>query len=624
VRLGATLVGAAIVCALPATVSAQARLQTEASARQVEVGENFQVQLTALASSDDEVPSDPKLPAPPGVTVRGPSVSSQTQVSITNGRMSRSVGITVTWTLSAARPGKYRIGPPSVEVQGKRQQGDVVQIEVLAEGSLPRRGDPRRGPGFDPFDFFDPFGRSPFPRGLLDPNSDDFADDVPPVPPEFQLDRAPDRTAFVRVKSAPEKVVVGQQVTFDIYGYGGRGPYRVGGVTEPSRPDFLAYAIEDSDQNAVRVPIGDDVFIAQRLRQYALFPLKAGKLTVGPVEVLFGGDRYATRKPLSRSSDPLEILVEEPPLAGRPPGYRLGDVGEYTLSATVEPRRVQAGEAISVVARLEGVGNVPSTLNVPQQHGVEWLEPNVVSDVEPKGNVVRGFRSFTYVVKLTEAGIVDLGELALPFYNPDRQRYEFARADLGAVEVAKGRETKRAQSAQASPLDELGKVRGKLASVAPEKQHLTDKPWFLWLIFGAPLGVVLTDGGIRLWSAFKRRATAKKDDPRTLAEASINEASRLPLGESAKAAALVERALFLAIEAGTGLRARALLRSELRAALERAAVPADRATAVVALLDDCEKARFAQDASGPTPSDWVARAEPLTRALLRQKPRSTN
>ncbi len=106
-RLGAALVGAAVVCALPAGAAAQARLQTEASARQVEVGENFLVQLTALASSADDAPTNPKLTAPPGFTVRGPSVSSQTQVSITNGRMSRSVGITVTWTLSAARPGKY-------------------------------------------------------------------------------------------------------------------------------------------------------------------------------------------------------------------------------------------------------------------------------------------------------------------------------------------------------------------------------------------------------------------------------------------------------------------------------------------------------------------------------------
>jgi hypothetical protein len=624
VRLGAALAFAAIICALPTSASAQVRLQTEASARQIEVGENVQVQLTALTSSEDEVPSNPKLVAPPSVTVRGPSVSSQTQVSIVNGRMSRSVGITVTWTLSASRPGKFRIGPPSVEVQGKRQQGDVIELEVLAPGTLPRRGDPRRGPGFDPFDFFDPFGRSPFPRGLLDPNSDDFADDLPPVPPEFQLDRAPDRTAFVRVRTTPEKVVVGQQVTFDIYGYGGRGPYRVGGVTEPSRPDFLAYAIEDSDQSAVRVPIGDDVFLAQRLRQYALFPLKAGKLTVGPVEVLFGGDRYATRKPLTRASEPLEIVVVEPPLAGRPPGYRVGDVGQYTLSATVEPRRIQVGEAVSVVARLEGIGNVPLTLNVPQQHGVEWLEPNVVADVEPKGNVVRGFRSFTYVVKLTEAGSVDLGELALPFYNPTSERYEFARAELGKVEVVPGAGPKSTDAAEKSTLEGLGKVRDRLEPLSPEKRYLTDQPWFLWLVFGAPLGVVLTDGGLRLWGLLKRRASAKKDDPRLLAESALNHASRLPRNEATKAPALVERALFLAIEAGTGLRARALLRSDLRQALERAGVPADRATAVVALLDDCEKARFTADASGSSASEWVLRAEPLTRALLRQKPRASS
>jgi len=235
--------------------------------------------------------------------------------------------------------------------------------------------------------------------------------------------------------------------------------------------------------------------------------------------------------------------------------------------------------------------------------------------------VVRGFRSFTYVVKLTEPGSVDLGELTLPFYDPERRRYEIAKAVLGKVEVTPGSESKRDERAKASPLETLGKARTELGPVAAQPRHLTDFPFYLWLIFGAPPSIVLVDGSLRLYGIIKRRSSAKRSEPRRLVEAALDEAKRLPPSDSAKAAALCERALFLAIEGGPGLRARALLRSELKGALERAGFPADQAGRVVALLDDCEKARFTQDASGPSPREWVARAEPLTRALLRHKPR---
>src|SRR5690606_25369981 len=124
---------------------------------------------------------------------------------------------------------------------------------------------------------------------------------------------------------------------------------------------------------------------------------------------------------LLRESQPLEVVVVEPPLDGRPAGYRLGDVGRYTLSATVEPKRVRQCDAVSVVAKLEGSGNLPPTLVLPRQRGVEWLEPSTTESIDTDHGVLRGQRTFSYVVKLDRPGKVDLGELTLPYYDPDRR-----------------------------------------------------------------------------------------------------------------------------------------------------------------------------------------------------------
>jgi hypothetical protein len=615
VRLLPWAFSAAVVIAAPAR--AQVALQTELSAPKVEVGESVQLELSAMSRSDADRPTAPRLSAPAGVEVRGPSVSSQTRVSIINGRMDKTTGITMTWTLTPSRTGKFRIGPPSVEVNGRRQAGEAVELEVVAAGSLPRTR-PRPGqPGFDPFNFFDPFGSSPFPGGVKDPTSDDFADDLPPAPKELALDQPLDPQAFVRVLVKPEHPVVGEQVTLDIYSYGKRGPLRPQNVSEPSRPDFLAFAVEDADNDPIPLQIADDVWVAQRLRQYALFPLKAGRLSIGAVEAQFAVDRLRSRRPLERRSTPLEIVVEEPPAAGRPPGYRLGDVGRYELTANVEPRSVPAGDAVSVVARLEGSGNVPAKLFVPQQNGVEWLEPTIAAEVEPSGSIVRGYRTFTYVIKLTEPGEIKLGELSLPYWDPEARAYRVARAELGSIAVTPGEKRKDKPAAPESPLATLGKPRQTLAGDATRASPLGDRPLFWFLLFGAPLSVVVGDGGLRLARWLGRRRAAQQNDPRELAQQALGQARRLAGKDDAAALAQVERALFLALEAGPGLKARALLKSELERELEQSGMVAEQAQSVVELLTQCENARFTGKLADG--GDLVGRAERLIPALLRHK-----
>ena len=611
------LLGAVVVMAAPA--QAQVKLQTEVSAQKVQLGDSIELQLTVMSSSEDATLSTPKLSAPAGIEVRGPRSSSQTRVSIVNGRMNKSVGVTLTWALTPTRTGKFRIGPPSVEIAGRREQGQVVELEVLPAGSLPRTR-PRPGqPGFDPFDFFDPFGSRPFPGGLQDPTSDNFADDLPPAPKELQLDAPLDPQAFVRVVVSPEHPVVGQQVTLDVYGYVKRRPLSAS-ANEPSRPDFLAFAVEDADTDPIPIQIGDDIWIVQRMRQFALFPLKAGKLAIGSVEAQFATERLRSR-PLERHSPPLEIVVEEPPPQGRPPGYRLGDVGRYELTATVEPRTVTAGDAVSVVARLEGIGNVPAKLNVPQQNGVEWLEPTVASDVEPRGSTVRGYRSFTYVIKLTEAGEIKLGELSLPYWDPEARSYRTLKAELGNVTVTPGDAREVKPKAPESPLATLGKPRSSLDDFHGEARALGDRPVFWFLLLGAPLSVVMLDGSLRLSRWFSRRRALRQSDPRELALQALAEARRLGARDPQAAVAQVERALFLALEAGAKIKARALLKSELERELASSGLAAELVADASRLLESCEHSRFTGKA-GAANDDLVGQAERLIPALLRHKRRT--
>ena len=614
---------AALLVARPA--SAQVSVQTGVSAHKVEVGQSFQFQITAMGSDDGAMAQNPRLSVPPGFEVHGPSVGSQTHMNLNTGR--RTVGISATWTLVPQRAGTFRIGPATVDMGGgKRAKSGVETIEVVPQGTLPRRQ--RR---FDPFSF-DPFGgtfpRNPF--GLRD--EPDEPDEPPPVPEEFRVEHALDPVAFVRAVVSPRNPVVGEQVTLRIYAYGGRGGFNLSNEVEPSRADFLAYTSPDAGvgEQPVRVRIGDTDFIAVSLREHALFPLHSGKLVIGPMSLTFQGPGYRSSTPIVRQSERIVLDVEEPPLRDRPPGYKVGDVGELELDARVDPRRIVAGEGVLVVAKLSGTGNIPSTLVVPQQNGVEWLEPSKTEDIDAKGATVKGFRVFTYVVKLHEPGQVDLGDITLPYFDPKRRAYGVARAALGKVVVDPNpaKASKAAPAASAMPFGTANGVvaipspRHTLAAYAPPAAPFTNGLGFWALLLGAPLVVALSGSGIVLGRRAAERLKTRRTDPDRLAQEALREAADAArAGRAIEAAGAIERALFRAIEAGTGLKARALLRTELESALSTAGVAKKTVDGTLSLLDACEALRFTEGASETSPKALADEARTVANDLARRRAR---
>lgn len=594
----AALAGVVLLAANAAR--AQVNLSTEVSSRKVEVGDRFMVRLRAMAEGGER-PSDPQLKLPPGVSGSGPSVGSQTQMSIVNGQMTQSVGINATWTLMASTPGTFRIGPASVATSTGRKQDRAVTVEVVPPGTLPRDPPPLGGQPLDPWGMLRGFGNSPFP-GF--PGFDDQPQEepqLPLVPEEYRFERAPDPVAFLRARAVPRKVVVGEQVTLSIYAYGGRGPYQFEIGREPSRDDFLGFNLQDGVRQTEVHALDQDNqrWITFKPSEFALFPLKAGKLKAGRMSYAFVGRNYSTDpRGLKRESQPIEITVVEPPLKDRPPGYRLGDVGRYSLSAQVEPREVPAGGSISVVAKLEGTGNVPQALLVPEQKGVRFLEPQLVEQVAPRDGVVQGFRTFTYVVELTQPGDLDLGELTLPYWDPKSRSYGVARAALGTVKV-----TGTAPAAPAGAMADPGRrLRGLItpaAELSPRSAQptppLTSKLGYWLALVGLPLttllGFLLTDLGKLLVQrvATRRGSLAAALDDALAALSSTR-------GSPAQAAGAAERALFLAIEKGTGIKARGLLKTDVQPALSQAGVPAEVARQAAALLARCDELRFAGEA----------------------------
>jgi hypothetical protein len=595
---------------------AQASVETSVSAEQVEVGQELRIRLQG--QSPEHSLENPRLRVPPSFSVNGPSIGTQQQITIVNGQMQRTIGTTATWVLVPTKTGTFRIGPGSFDDQGKPVTGSVVEIQVVAEGTLPKQRRRSRFPFDD--DPFSPFGRrggSLFdelfptePRSL-----------APPAPDEYQVGTAPDQTAFLRATIEPATAVVGEQVTLRVYAYGSQGPFAEGPAKESRHPDFFAIPISSSSvkEKHYAVEVGGQTFLGLKVREIALFPLKAGELSIGPMTMSFYGQRYSSRRNegIERSTDPIVLKVTEPPTAGRPAGYQLGDVGDFTLEAKVAPLQVEAGGAVSVVATLKGSGRLPASLSTPEQKGLEWLEPTLGDEmkVSPE-DVIGGSRTFTYLVRMSKAGKVDLGELTLPYYSPSQRTYQVARAKLGTIDVAKG-EQKPDAPEKKEKLGEQFALRQELAGDGPRRQWF-DQAWYFPSLFVPPALVLLLRASQSAWQAARRRRNEKRSDPGSLASEALNLAAReLARGATAQGLAAIERALFSALEAATQVKGRAVLLGDLERVLSREGLDPKDAQTAKALLEECQTLRFGNGAGAA--SELLGRSRDFVKRLARPR-----
>jgi hypothetical protein len=402
----------------PARAQSGPQVQVQVDADTVGVGDALRVRLTVQSSQ--AMPEDPALGSTPGFLVRGQTGSSPSQTHMNiNGVQSDHYGLTVEWTLQAQRTGTFALGPASVVVGGARYSGRAVTVRVVPAGQAPQRPPPMQQPQ-SPFNFspFDPW-KGLFP-GWNQPGQQPPQQQAVNIDPKLALDAARADLLFLHATVDKTSAVIGEQVLLNVYLYvdasSGNIDLDEADYHDPSVADFVRRPLQKDDQEAPRVgyaSIGGRIWEVKLWRRWALFPLRAGDLEIGSMNMSVVRPRSAAGK---RTSEVLRVRVTEPPLAGRPPGYALGDVGRFALQAQVAPREVDQGGAVGVHVEVSGTGNVPSAIATPARAGVEWLVPEVHEELGPVSHdAFGGKRTFDFVVRVRKAGDVDLGELSLPY-----------------------------------------------------------------------------------------------------------------------------------------------------------------------------------------------------------------
>jgi hypothetical protein len=614
--------GAMLLVLAPARVARAAMPQMEVNVEPDVIGAGDTVQLQmSVRVSGGEQPDDPRLSSTGGLHQVGQAhISTSSAVTIVNGRRQDSVGVDVVWVLRADRPGTYTVGPPTITVGNHRYAGRAVQVHVVPAGHAPPRNiDPFSGQGqLDPFQSL----QNLLQQGMMDPPPPEQLS-VPQTDPKLALDSARGRTAFLHATLDKTQAVLGEQLTLSVYLYVdasiGREP-PANDVHEVNAADFLKKSLQD-DENSTEI-VGTAMvegrpWVVKLVRRSALFPLRTGDLTIGPMSLALV--RNGSSVGSQRESETLHVRVTEPPVNGRPPGYVMGDVGHFALDVHVDPRTIERDGAVGVEVDLTGSGNLPAMLPVPARTDVEWLSPTTHEKLgRLDGNKFGGSRHFSYVVKLHKEGDLDLGEIAMPYWDPDARTYAYARAPLGTVKVTPGATAKSSTRDDADlPLANLPAPRATLAGLPPARSFVTDKPLFWFSLLGAPLVVLAGLGATSLGGNLRKKRADQAASPMADWKEKVDRADKASRDVDARAAdAATLRALHAAPQAFFGMSIRAAQSSaDIVGALVKAGVKDDVAERYAEVVRACEVDRYAPE---PASVETVRARWTLAKRLMNE------
>ncbi len=575
-------------------------LSVRVDTQTVGVGED--VTVTLQASTSEGALADAQPGAIRGFSLVGSSSGPTTSVTIMNGRMTQKHGLSARFTLRADRVGSWILGPASVAVDGVRFNASPITVKVVPPGSAPPR--PRGNDPFgSPFSTLDPF------KGLFDFN--DLAPRQPdiPVDPRLSLDASRGAIAFLHAVIDKTSAVVGEQLTLSVYEYVdlSENDPDLTDIHEATANDFVKRSLSEDDSARVvgNARIGGRYWGVKLVRRWALFPLKGGDLDIGPMSVSLVRSRVAGGS--VRESETLRVHVTEPPLDGRPPGYVVGDTGNFGLTAEVTPREVEQGGAVGVNVELSGTGNLPSAITPPARAGLEWLEPEVREKVgATASDRFGGTRTFSFVLRLHREGDVDLGDVTLPFYNPDSHAYGVARASLGKVKVRPNPNPAPTEAAF-DPFAGLPAPRAERAGAKAPSAHLSDAPAFWWSLGMLPVSYAVFAGAWAAGSSLRKRRYERKASPETELKTRMAEATVACAGpEPSSGYAAIVRALEMGTLARLGVNVRDAQRGQIAHRLVQAGVEAAAATYYEDLLRAAETARFSfdQEAAGAMKGRW--------------------
>lgn len=426
------------------------------------LGEQFSLAVEISGSAMRDV-SLPLLPEIDGVRILSSTPSRSTSISIVNGRTATST--TYTYTLIARESGNFTIPPVTVEIGGEQYVSNSLSVEIMERGQL----------------------------------SQDGRSQVPEI--------------FLEVELDVSNPVPGQQIIASVVLY-----FKQGIEVSSFQPTagWRTDGFWREELHNIRQPQAESVIIegiryrSATLVRYALFPTRSGELTIAGFPMTVGmrtqpsrndpfGSFFGTGANQRRVSLESEsIVLNIRPLPAIDNALTMNAVGDLRVVRRLSANRVEAGETLELITRIEGAGNIPlvrkPAYTLPD--GIEQYTPQESSNIERQGLNIRGDKTFTELLAPRAPGTYEIPAERVAVFDPASRRYRTIQLPALTFEATPSANTQLASVSNFRPVA-LQPVTG----LAVWNNSSPDKPvfrtvWF-WLLLLLP--------GIAAIAALKQR-----------------------------------------------------------------------------------------------------------------------
>lgn len=367
----------------------------------VTAGEMFRVEFILQNGQIED--NSFKAPDFAGLDVlAGPTVSTSSSVQWINGKTSRTSTYTITYVVVSQQEGNLNIGSASIVVNGKTYHTKATPIEVVAQSNNRQE-------------------EAAVEQGNAVQNQV-ARDDI-----------------LLRLNLSRATVYQGEPIRASLTLYTRANIVNFEDVKLPTFNGFWSQELSTDNYQTQRATVDGKVYDSRIIKEYLLYPQKAGTLTIEPTEItaiaqvvmrnnrtfdpFFGTGTEVYNVPRKLSTGAIKVTIKPLP-AGAPSSFT-GAVGDFSLSASEPATELKANSATTYTVKISGSGNLAfieaPKLELPSSF--ELYNVRSTEAIQSSAAGTSGYRQFEYPFIARAEGEYDIPSVKFSYFSPEKESY---------------------------------------------------------------------------------------------------------------------------------------------------------------------------------------------------------
>ena len=367
-------------------------------------------------------------------------------------------------------------------------------------------------------------------------------------------------------------------------------------------------------------------------QKVVLYPQKSGKLTIEPLTLnlqlsvpsnrrdLFG--RRILKQGQKTITSGRRILNIKPlPTSGQPENFT-GAVGQFDFDVILSKDALKASESFQAKIKVSGKGNLNlfqlPEINVPNT--LEVYEPERKETIKTTLSGTEGTVEENYTIVPQYQGKYPIPPVSFSYFDPKAKNYKTVRSQELLVDVYEGptsgmTNTSPVPTSTRTPLTASEGAFRFIQLETDFKPVITKAFWMsnrFWLLFILPFVLLLLGYYINRFVIQKSKDSAsnKQRLAEKLAKKYLSSAKKA-FGNQVAFYEALERALHNYLKAKLKIETIELSKTKIAELLENKKVDKVIATEFIAVIENCERARYAPESEGSIQTDF----EKASRAM---------